>query len=206
MEVRIVETPVHGRALYEQRAGGRLLAGFHGYGENAELNLAALKWIPGQEQWSLLSIQALHRFYTRSNSVVASWMVSQDREHHIEDNIRYVARVLDDAGAHPLRVFLGFSQGVAMALRAAVRFQPAGVIALGGDVPPDVMDAGRPLPPVLLARGKNDEWYGESKFDADLQFLRSTTDVTTCVFDGGHEWSDEFSTAAGQFLKRIASL
>jgi len=27
--------------------------------------------------------------------------------------------------------------------------------------------------------------------------------VETCVFDGGHEWTDDFAAAAGAFLGRI---
>jgi hypothetical protein len=27
--------------------------------------------------------------------------------------------------------------------------------------------------------------------------------VDTCVFDGGHEWTDEFAAAAGAFLRRL---
>ena len=58
----------------------------------------------------------------------------------------------------PLRplVFLGFSQGVAMAFRGAADEAPrcAGIIALGGDVPPDVRARETSLPPVLLGRGQ----------------------------------------------------
>jgi predicted esterase len=196
MEVRIVEAAVHGRALVERRSD-RWLVGFHGYAETAETMLAQLGTIPGNEEWSLLAVQALHPFYTREQKVVASWMTSLDRELAIADNVMYVRRVLDDLNAER-RVFLGFSQGVAMAFRAAAHLGAKGVIGLGADVPPDVTD--RSVPPALLARGTKDDWYTTEKFERDLRVLK---DVTKLEFDGGHEWTDDFRAAAGRFLARL---
>ena len=42
-----------------------LLVGFHGYMENAEMQMQRLEAIPGGLEWTLVSIQALHRFYRR---------------------------------------------------------------------------------------------------------------------------------------------
>ncbi|HVS33166.1 MAG TPA: phospholipase [Thermoanaerobaculia bacterium] len=196
MEVRIVEATVHGRALVERRSE-RWLVGFHGYAETAETMLAQLRTIPGNEEWSLLAIQALHPFYTREQKVVANWMTSLDRELAIEDNVAYVQRVLEDVNAGR-RVFLGFSQGVAMAFRAAAHLGAAGVIALGADVPPDVAD--RSLPPALLARGLSDDWYTAEKFEKDLRVLKTATRLE---FAGGHEWTEEFRDAAAAFLKSL---
>jgi predicted esterase len=203
MEVRIVETQVHGRALYEPRSRHRLIAGFHGYAENAAMNLAELQRIPGSETWSLLSIQALHPFYTKKQEVVASWMTREDRELHIDDNVAYAARMIENVGSPATVVFLGFSQGVAMAFRCAARLGAAGVIALGADVPPDVTTSSTSLPPVLLGRGTAEERYTQEKFEIDLAFLRGVTTVTSCLYAGGHEWTDEFRTAAGEFLKTV---
>lgn len=214
MLANTIETTVHGRFLHDDRGGDRLLAGFHGYAEIAESHMAELQKIGGIGEWSLLAIQALHPFYTRSGTVVANWMTSQDRELAIADNLKYVRKVLDTialgrpgaAGATPQKlVFLGFSQGAAMAARAAAYAGPAdGLILLGGDVPPEIReDATVRLPPVLLARGSRDDWYTEEKFNKDLSFLETKTRVTTCVFDGGHEWTDAFRDAAGSFLRSL---
>ena len=56
-----------------------------------------LRAIRGTAAWSLVSIQALHRFYRAgSNEIVAaSWMTREDRELMIADNISYVNGVLD---------------------------------------------------------------------------------------------------------------
>ena len=74
----------------------RLLIGFHGYAETAEVHLDALLKIRGIEKWTIASVQALHPFYTaRTQQIVASWMTKLDREQAITDNIAYVRSVLD---------------------------------------------------------------------------------------------------------------
>ena len=194
-----------------------MLIGCHGYAQAAESFASDLEAIPGIDRWLLVSVQGLHRFYTRAGNVVASWMTSQDRELMIADNRAYLRQVVAQVRAEhapvlvpaaPL-VCLGFSQGVAMAFRAAAdeAARCAGIIALGGDVPPDVRAAGSSLPPVLLGRGRSDEWYSAEKMTGDVAWLRSLgTNLTICEYDGGHEWSDTFRDAAGAFLIRLAPL
>ena len=201
----LVAPPAHGDA-----AG--LLVGFHGYGENAERHLETLLGIPGVEAWRVASVQALHRFYERrTGQVVGSWMTSQDREQAIRDNISYVRDVVAELRSPgdsdtPL-VYAGFSQGVAMAYRAALGagHRRDGLIALAGDVPPELQQVPADRwPPVLLGCGRTDAWYTETKLRADLACLRSSG-VTheAVVFDGGHEWHVDFYQAAGRFLERI---
>jgi len=216
--VRTVMAMVRGRYLLDGPArgqgGGLLLVGFHGYGENAEKHLDCLRRIPGVESWQRVSVQALHRFYNmKTREVVGSWMTSLDRDEAIHDNVAYVANVVrtlvgDHHPQSPLRlVYAGFSQGTAMAYRAAAHtgIRGDGVIALGGDVPPDVADdPGVHLPPVLIGRGRKDEWYTEAKMDRDVKALEGrAAAVETVAFDGGHEWTEEFLAAAGRFLARI---
>jgi len=102
-------------------------------------------------------------------------------------------------------VYAGFSQGVAMAFRAAVTSaRPVlGLIAAGGDVPPEIDRSalGR-VGHVLLCRGAEDKWYTEAKFEHDQARLRDAgVKVTAHAFDGGHEWSDAVVAAAAGFLK-----
>jgi predicted esterase len=150
----------------------------------------------------------LHRFYQRrADEVVASWMTRQGRDLAIADNLAYVASVLDAVarewpGARPV-ILAGFSQGVAMAFRAAtVSPRVDGAIAVGGDVPPELDAAAlRRLGRVLVCRGLRDEWYTTAKFDADVGRLRAAgVVVTPSAFDGGHEWSDAVNHAAAGFL------
>jgi len=208
---RTVETTTHGRFLVsspDSRPAG-LLVGFHGYAENAEIHLEALRSIPGAERWLLVAVQALHPFYARDQRIVANWMTSQDRELALTDNIAYVHRVLDLVrGDHPVTtplVFVGFSQGGAMAYRAAASVPADGLIILAADVPPDV--AGQPalrLPTVLIGRGRADQWYTAEKHHADLATLDHLgVQVENCLFEGGHEWGDDFRAAVARYLTRV---
>jgi predicted esterase len=215
--VRTLPATTLGRYLLEGPDGvfgaeAPLLVGFHGYGENAEKHLDALRRIPGREGWRRAAIQALHRFYNlKTREVVGSWMTSLDREQAIRDNVAYVAsvaRALRDEFPHTSRiVYVGFSQGTAMAYRAAASADSPthGLIALAGDVPPDLAeDEGVRLPPVLIGRGRKDDWYTEAKMARDLDVLEGrAARVETVVFDGGHEWGEEFLRAAGDFLARL---
>ncbi len=211
--VQIVEARVHGRVLVQRPSTPRpwpTLVGFHGYAEDAGIHLQALGGIAGLNRWLVVSVQALHPFYTRQQRIVANWMTSQDREVAIADNVDYVGRVLDSLrglyGEPRSLVFAGFSQGGAMAYRAAARYASAGVIVLAADVPPDVGAAGTTLPPVLLGRGTADPWYTAEKHDADMETLsRLGVTVEPCVFEGGHEWGTPFYAAASRFLSAIAN-
>lgn len=177
------------------------------------MQLARLRAIPGSEGWLCVSVQALHRFYRgRTERVVASWMTRQDRDLAILDNLSYVESCIDDAakewsvvGGRRRIVFAGFSQGVGMAYRSAayLRAGTAGVIAVGGDIPPELGNADlRHIPAVLIARGANDEWYPKEKLMADRRRLEeSSVPVSPVEFSGGHDWPEEFAAAASAFLR-----
>jgi predicted esterase len=215
-----IETVVHGRYLTNTPAGEGpwpVLVGFHGYAERAEHMLDALRRIRGARPWLLVSVEALNRFYTRKNDVVANWMTRDDRELAISDNIRYVAAVVSAVRARyattPAVVYAGFSQGVAMAYRAAAfaarggRSIPnaVGGIMLAGDIPPDVAPEVATLPPLLIGRGTHDHWYTGEKAAADESLFRAAGIAPTLhVFDGGHVWDQSFIAAAGRFLDRMA--
>jgi predicted esterase len=224
--VRSVLTSTHGRVLTQDAADAlspRLLVVFHGYAQSAEIALADAAAIPGvAEHWHVVAIQALHRFYAKDERVVASWMTRQDRDEAIADNVAYVDRVVAGEIArrvnrgpvrtsdrHPL-VFLGFSQGASMAYRAALLGQhpAAGVVALGGDIPPEVRDAGeaarQPWPSVLIGAGTHDAWFA-GRLGEDAAFLQSRRiPHEVCRFDGGHEWTGEFRSMVGRWLDALA--
>jgi predicted esterase len=171
--------------------------------------MGSLERIPGHERWLLVAVQALHPFYHRDEAVVANWMTRQDRELAIAENIGYVGSVIEavqrEYAARAPLLFAGFSQGVAMAYRAASHYKADAVIALAGDVPPDVAGSTpAPLPPVLIGRGTRDGWYTSQTHDADVAMLRGLdVDVESCVFDGAHEWTPDFYAAAGRVLARF---
>jgi predicted esterase len=201
----------HGRYLVWRSAASNAptLLGFHGYGETAEDELRRLQTIPGIDDWAVVSIQGLHQFYRRStNEVVASWMTRQNRELAIADNIVYVQNVVNTLsdGSPATLVLSGFSQGVAMAFRAAAALnQPvAAVIACGGDIPPELEpNALARIPAVLIGRGVRDEWYTSEKQAADEERLRAAgVAAQSVVVNASHEWTAEFSAISSQFLGR----
>lgn len=206
-----VAAPAHGRVLVRD-VGSPLgvFMGFHGYMENAEIQMERLAAVPGTERWTLVSVQGLNRFYKgRTQEVVAGWMTRQDREDAIRDNVAYVDNVVERTrdGEIPV-VYAGFSQGVAMAFRAAIRgkVKAAGVIGVGGDVPPELLaDARSWFPHVLLMRGTGDEWYTAEKQGKDYRALRPRVDdVQTLEYEGGHEWTEDVARAAGEFISFCA--
>jgi predicted esterase len=204
-----IATGIHGRVLIRDVEDPvAVVAGFHGYMENAEIQMARLEALPMSGRATLVSVQGLHRFYRgRSEEVVAGWMTRQDREAMIADNIEFCDRAIDSAAPAELPlVVAGFSQGVAMAFRAALRGRrrARAVVAVGGDVPPELLqDATLKFPAVLLARGEADDWYTAAKLEADAKALRARqTSVDTLVYPAAHEWTVEVAAAAARFIDR----
>ena len=96
-----------------------------------------------------------------------------------------------------------------MAYRAALSgTRPAaGIIALAGDIPPELKtdEATRhPWPKVLIGVGHLEQWYSSDKVKQDEEFLASRgIDHSIVRFKGGHEWTEEFRNAAGAFLAAL---
>jgi predicted esterase len=216
-----VEATVHGRILVrESAAPAGVIAILHGYAQSAEDALNDIEGTPGLERWTIVAIQALHPFYARGgrdaggDKVVAGWMTRQDRDLAVADNVAYVDRAIE--AVNPLKtqdpslktVFVGFSQGASMAYRAAMlgRHEPAGIVALAGDIPPEVRAAQRRMwPRVLIGVGDGELWYTAPKLESDVNFLMSAGTVAQVVrFAGKHEWTQEFRNALGSFLEMIA--
>ena len=104
-------------------------------------------------------------------------------------------------------VFAGFSQGVAMAFRAACATlrRVDGIIAVGGDVPPEIgADALARVRSALVCHGERDEWYTTDKFQHDVTRIRqSGAAVRPVTFEGGHEWSETVLEKAAAFLRDL---
>jgi len=135
-----------------------------------------------------------------------------DREAAIGDNIEYVNRVIesvllarhsagDDVLGSPAveAAAVGGSHATG---RGSTPFTTVAIIAVGGDVPPELLaDASLSFPSVLLARGTRDEWYSAAKLDADMAALTARGgQAESLVYDGGHEWTPDVSDAAGRVL------
>lgn len=225
-----IETPTHGRVLAKTTSGvvseKRLpmsatpvvIVGFHGYAQSAEDMMVTLEALPGDGERTLVAIQGLHRFYTRGDqNIVASWMTRQDRDLAVADNVEYVNRAVDavlksekhDIGSRfpettPDVVFLGFSQGVAMAYRAALlgRHRASAIVAVGGDIPPDVKAVpAAQWPRVLVAAGHTDHWYTPDKVAADEAFLQSHGVAHSLLrYDAGHVLTDDVRARIASFV------
>ena len=96
-----------------------------------------------------------------------------------------------------------------MAYRAACRGprRAAGIISVGGDVPPELLrDPNVVFPKVLMMRGRGDEWYTQQKFEEDSSALRAREVVLESrVVDGGHEWHQPVIDAAARFIEEVGS-
>ncbi len=126
MHIHTIETRTHGRYLVDRPDGDGpfpVLVGFHGYSEGAERMLEELRRVRGERPWLLVSIQALNRFYSRASTVVGQ--LDDPRGSRARDRRQHALRpiggraVRRDQPVTDLLVYAGFSQGVAMAYRAA---------------------------------------------------------------------------------------
>lgn len=213
MRTLAVETTTHGRVLVDGPAEGARIAlvGFHGYAQSADDMMSELVAIPGSGSRISAAAQALHRFYARGDQkIVASWMTRQDRDDAIADNIRYIDHVIAEAvPADTAVVVAGFSQGAAMAYRAGLfgKRPVAGIVAIGGDIPPDCKTvAADRWPRVLVAAGRADHWFTSEKADADEAWLNQhSVDHQMLRYDAAHVITDEVRSAIAQFVGRISS-
>src|SRR5438067_751430 len=76
---------------------------------------------------------------------------------------------------------------------------------MGGYLPPELepRDLSH-FPAVLLRRGSSEEWYDAAKMEHDVELLREKgVDIRPCVFQGGHEWTNELRAEAGRFLDEV---
>jgi predicted esterase len=119
-----------------------------------------------------------------------------------------VADLERDYGAPESLVFAGFSQGVAMAYRAGVAGRRAGdaILAVAGDVPPELKATERRWPPVRIVVGTREHWYTADRMQADVAFLRAAgADVRATTFEGGHDWTPQVNEAAAELLADVAA-
>jgi predicted esterase len=211
--LQTIATTTHGRYLVRPATDGPAriaVVGFHGYGQRAGQLLDELQALPGADAWLLVSVQGLHRFYMRATGeVVAHWMTSEDRELAIADNLAYVDAVVRAvAAAHPFErlVFVGFSQGASMASRAAAHAGERchGLVMLGGDIAPEVLQSKARLPRTIIGRGTADAFYSAQQFTADSEALEERGALAAAVeFKGGHEFAPTFRAAAGALIQSV---
>lgn len=175
-----------------------LLVAMHGWGQNAKKILRDLAPVTARRVL-VAAPQAPHPFYLDmgSGKVGFHWLTRYERDRAVADANAFVAHVLENLrAAHaydPARVYLlGFSQGCSMAWRFCLsgHITPAGMIACGADLPPDVAEklpAPKPFP-VLLVHGREDTIIAPAKMhDAQAALSEKGVSFDVHEFDGGHE-------------------
>lgn len=122
----------------------RLFVCAHGYAMNAKFFIKKLE-VLADAHTAVIAPEGLHRFYIQGSGgrVGASWMTKEDRLADIADNINYLERCVEHAGAtKSTRItVLGFSQGFHTLIRWAVKtnFDIERVTAWGSHFPDDVL-------------------------------------------------------------------
>lgn len=180
------------------------LYALHGYGQLGEYFIRKFQ-NAADAGWHVVVPEGGHRFYLKGTEgrVGASWMTKEDRLSDIEDYVAFLDHLkqrVDSMGAKGPQLLLGFSQGVATALRwlalgtggtAAWR----AVIAHSGVIPPDLPKGAETLqlaPPLHLVNGDEDPYYTdpESGFrTSEREWTASGGDpgqITRHIFQGGH--------------------
>lgn len=212
---RVVSIVVPRSARYyvlgaDDGAGGEppaeLWMALHGYGQLAGRFVRHFAAVAGGRR-VVVAPEALNRFYvpgpegTRNHAaarVGATWMTREDREREIADQHAYLDAVLAEVLARwpgaprPRLTVLGFSQGVATAVRWAVRtaLPPERIIAWGGTLPAE-LDADtvrrRLAGRTTVVSGRTDELVPQSAFDAELSRLAALGLEPRVVWhDGAH--------------------
>jgi len=170
----------------------------HGYGQLASAFIGYLA-TAGSAERLLLAPEALSRFYHDNGRgpVGASWMTREDRQHEIDDYIRYLDQVRAELqtrlpSSHRLYA-LGFSQGLATVSRWVFGGQSevAGLILWAGSMAPELNPAA--LAPrfrgkrVALVAGSKDEYVTPDWFQREHQrFTEAGADCRDFHFHGGH--------------------
>ncbi len=174
-----------------------LLLVLHGFGQVAAEFIKIFE--PLVQRGILIAApQAPHQFYRSlaDRTVGFSWLSRYERDQSIQDFAHYMENfyaLLQSAyRIDTRRVFvLGFSQGVPMAYRmwAHSNVPLSGLIACGGDLPPDIGEKLRDLSPlpVLLVHGRRDQIVPLHKaHEAQSQLAAAGLPVELLEFEGEH--------------------
>ena len=181
----------------KQKGPHPLLIVLHGFGQVAGQFIKVFEPL-AQKGILVAAPQAAHQFYTQMEDrrVGFSWLTRYQRDQSVSDFVAYMEQfykmLQEKFEVDSQRVFiLGFSQGVSMAYRtwahSALPLQ--GLIACGGDLPPDIqerLDSLRPIQ-VLLVHGRRDENVSpEEATQAREQLAAAGLRPEVFDFEGGH--------------------
>jgi predicted esterase len=179
----------------------------HGHGQLASRFLT--RFVPIEREDRLfVAPEALSRYYLTppqggphapNTPVGATWMTSEDREHEIEDYVRYLDLLYEEVFSlvprEAVRLWvLGFSQGSATVARwvAHGKVDPDRVVLWAGLLPPELtaQDASALTrrTPLTVVLGRHDEFAKPDLVVAQETRLRELGVRYEIIrFDGGHE-------------------
>ncbi|HEX4560485.1 MAG TPA: hypothetical protein VH113_01520 [Gemmatimonadales bacterium] len=168
----------------------------HGYGQLARRFLEDFEGVSDGSRL-IVAPEGLSRFYidrTQQRVMGASWMTREDRLHEIDDYLGYLELLHDEVQKtlpRPVPVTaLGFSQGVATAMRWAARTRAPvrRLVVWGGTVPPEVDLSVFAKVRVTVVCGDQDELITAKVRDAEAELWRKVgIDPEVRMFAGHHE-------------------
>ena len=196
-KMQISHTVYYSVQVPEQRGPHPLLIVLHGFGQVAGQFIKVFE--PLARKGILVAApQGAHQLYTnlKERRVGFSWLTKYERDQSVSDFVAYMEQfyklLQETCEVDSQRVFmLGFSQGVSMAYRtwAHSSLPVRGVIACGGDLPPDIVEQLEGLPPIqiLLVHGRQDKEVSPEKAQEALKHLRARgLKPELFDFEGGH--------------------
>lgn len=176
---------------------------FHGYGQLAEFFLRKFQSFDSPERL-FLAPEGTNYGYLKDfqGRVGANWMTKYERETAIENNHRYLDRLLKEILSTfqkaPKIHVLGFSQGAATATRWAARWQHSVqtlVLWAGGfahDLELDLAKSQFLDTQVILVYGDSDEYLTEESQTKQKEMLQDLgKQAIHLQFHGGHELPTE---------------
>lgn len=177
----------------------------HGYRQLARFFIERFTSLATRDR-RIVAPEGLSRFYLDEavgphgpeHRVGATWMTREDREAEIRDYVRYLDGLhlrlrQDEPGTPPVRLVLGFSQGVHTAARwvASGGVTPGLLVLWGASLPEDLemegLVEGMQGGEVVLVRGEADRLHPSVVQDRDEGLLREAgVKVRSVRHPGGH--------------------
>lgn len=193
-----------------------LLLALHGWGETCRRFIQP--FVPlRKNNLVIVAPQAPHPFYVKleTKRVGFTWLTKYERDRAVDETNRYLETVIAQVdGQHRIDsrgvILLGFSQGVSVAWRFALSgLRPVvGLIACGGDLPPDVREklAERGRFPVLAAHGSEDRIVPKTAREKAVEVLeKEHFSVEVLDYAGGHRITPELVEEIGVWIERVVS-
>jgi predicted esterase len=200
--------------LGEPETAEHVWIALHGYGQLASVFLGYLSTMQSENRL-IAAPEALSRFYHEEGKgpIGASWMTREDREHEIEDYVRYLDSLYgclkERASPRARWHALGFSQGVATLGRWIDRgIAPFdGICFWAGGLPPelDLTQPHRALAGrrVALAVGNRDSYLSADWLKREgARLTAAAGEVREFPFYGGHRLDRTVLAQVAEFLER----